>query len=95
MPYHTAIGHTATQSERQEKGFGSSDMDSWITEIIQKHPMKTILVSGKSIVGLLDTEADVFCISGKDWPRSWPTHTTENELVGLGRAPTVVKSAKM
>ena len=26
LPYHTAIGHAATQNERQEKGFGSSDM---------------------------------------------------------------------
>ena len=30
-----------------------------------------------------------------NWPSSWPTDTTENELVGLGRAPTVVESAKM
>ena len=95
LPYHTAIGHTATQSERQEKGFGSSDMVFWVTEISQERPMKTILVSGKAIVGLLDTGADVSCIAGKDWSSSWPTHTTENELVGLGRAPAVVKSAKM
>ena len=82
LPYHTAIGHIATQSERQERGFGSSDMVFWVTKITQKCPMKTILVCGKSIVGLLDTGADVSCIAGKDWPRSWPTHTTENELVG-------------
>ena len=67
----------------------------WVTEITQKHPMKTILISGKSIVGLLDTGADFSCISGKDWPSAWPTHTTENELVGLGRASTVAKSAKI
>ena len=67
----------------------------WVTEITQKHLMKTILVSGKSIVGLLDTGADVSCISGKDWPSFWPTHMTENDLVGIGRATTVVKSAKM
>ena len=95
LPYYTAIGHTATQSERQEKGFGSSDMVFWITEITQKRPMKNILVSGKSIVGLLDTGADVSCIAGKKRPSSWPTYTTENELVGLGRAPAVVKSAKI
>ena len=63
LHYHTAIGHTATQSERQEKGFGSSDMVFWVTEITQKCPMKIILVCGKSIVGLLDTEADVSCIA--------------------------------
>ena len=95
LPYHTAIGHTATQNERQDKGFGSSDMVFCITEITQKRPMKTILVSGKSIVGLLDTGADVSCISGKDWPSSWPTHATESELVELGRVPAVAKRAKI
>ena len=70
LPYHTAIGHIATQSERQERGFTSSDMVFWVTEITQKCPMKIILVCGKSIVGLLDTEADVSCIAGKDWPSS-------------------------
>lgn len=95
LPYFTAIGHNATQSERQTGAFGSSDMVFWITEITQKRPMKTILVSGKSIMGLLDTGADVSCIAGKDWPSSWPTHTTPNELMGIGGAPTVVKSTKM
>ena len=52
----------------------------WITKITQKRPMKTILINDKSIVGLLDTGADVSCISGKDWPSSWPTYTTEKEL---------------
>ena len=79
LPYHPAIGHTATQNERQDKRFGSSDMVFWVTEITQKCPMKTILISGKSIVGLLDTGADVSCISGKHWPSSWPTHTTKND----------------
>ena len=32
---------------------------------------------------LLDSRADVSYIAGKDWPSSWPTHTIENELVGL------------
>ena len=67
----------------------------WVTEITQKHPVKTILVSGKSVVGLLDTGADVSCIAGKDWSSSWPTHTTENDLVGIGRAQAVAKSAKI
>ena len=95
LPYHTAIGHTVTQNEMQDKGFGSSDIVFWVTEITQKLHMETILVRGKSIVGLLDTEADVSCISGKDWSSSWPTHTTENVLVGLGRAPAVANNAKI
>ena len=32
---------------------------------------------------LLDSRADVSYSAGKDWPSSWPTHTIENELVGL------------
>ena len=95
LPYHTAIGHAASQSERQERGFGSSDMVFWVTEITQKCPMKTTLVSGKSVVGLLDTVTNVSCIAGKDWSSSWPTHTTENDLVGIGRAQAVAKSAKI
>ena len=95
LPHRAALGHTATQTERQEKGFGSSDKVFRITEITQKRPMKTILINGKSIVGLLDTGADVSCTSGKDWPSFWPTHTTENDLVGIGRAPTVAKSANI
>ena len=62
LPYHTAIGHTVTQNEMQDKGFGSSDIVFWVTEITQKLHMETILVRGKSIVGLLDTWADVSCI---------------------------------
>ena len=49
LPYYNAIGQTATQNERQDKGFGSSDMAFWVTEITKKRPMKSILVSGKSI----------------------------------------------
>ena len=31
LPYHTAVGHTATQSEKLKRGFGSSDMVFWVT----------------------------------------------------------------
>ena len=37
----------------------------------------------------------MFLVFQEDWPSSWPTHTAENELVGLGRAPAVAKSAKI
>ena len=41
---------------------------------------------------LLDTKTDVSYIAGKDWPSSWQTHTTENELVGLEK---VVKTLEL
>ena len=64
-------------------------------EITASRPLKDFLIQGNKMSGLLDTRADVSCIAGKDWPSSWPTHTTENDLVGLGRAPAVAKSAKI
>ena len=64
-------------------------------EITDSRPLKDFLIQGNKIPGLLDTRTDVSCIAGKDWPSFWPTLTTENELVGLGRAPAVAKSAKM
>ena len=52
-------------------------------KITVPRPLKDLLIQGNKMSGLLDTRADVSCIAGKDWPSSWPTHTTENELVGL------------
>ena len=52
-------------------------------KIAASRPLKAFLIQGNKMSGLLDTRADVSCIAGKDWPSSWPTHTTENELVGL------------
>ena len=89
------MGSTAIQADRGNKGFGSSDLVFWVQEIIQKRAMKTLKVNGKNAVRLLDTGADISCIAGRDWPNSWPTKTTANEPVGLGKAPSVVKSSQI
>ena len=94
LPY-CSMGSTATQADRGNKGFGSSDLVFWVQETTQKRPMKTLKVNGKNVVGLLDTGADVSCIAGKDWPNSWPTQTTANELEGPGKAPSVVKISQI
>ena len=52
-------------------------------KITASRPLKDFLIQGNKISGLLDTRTDVSCIAGKDWPSSWPTHATENGLVGL------------
>ena len=52
-------------------------------EITASRPLKDLLIQGNKMSGLLDTRADVSYIAGQDWPSSWPTHTIENELVGL------------
>ena len=51
--------------------------------ITASRPLKDLLIQGYKMSGLLDTRTDDSCIAGKDWPSFWPTHTTENELVGL------------
>ena len=62
---HCSLGSTATQEDRGNKGFGSSDLVFWVQEIIQKRAMKTLKVNGKNAVRLLDTGADISCIAGK------------------------------
>ena len=51
--------------------------------ITASRPLKDLLIQGYKISVLLDTGTDDSCIAEKDWPSSWPTHTIENELVGL------------
>ena len=52
-------------------------------EITDSRPLKDFLIQGNKIPGLLDTRTDVSYIAGIDWSSSWPTHTTESELVRL------------
>lgn len=94
LPIHK-IGTAVTQEARGAGGFGSSDAAFWIQEIHATRPTKILQIQGKPIEGLLDTGADVSCIAEKDWPSSWPTHTTSTSLVGLGKASNVKKSSQI
>ena len=82
LPYYQT-GKTLTSQARGSRGFESSDLAFWVQEITASKPLKEILIQGYKMSWLLDTRTDVSCIAGKDWPSSWPTHTTENGLVGL------------
>lgn len=70
-------------------------MAFWVQQIHANRPTKQLFIQGKPINGLLDTGADVSCIAGKDWPSSWPTHETPNNLVGLGKASNVTQSSQI
>ena len=72
-----------TSQARSPRGFGSSDLAFWVQKITASSPLKDFLIQGNKMSELLDSRADVSYIAGKDWPSSWPTHTIENELVGL------------
>ena len=52
-------------------------------KITASRSLKDLLIQRNKIAGLLDTRADISFIAGNHWPSSWPTHTAENELVGL------------
>lgn len=95
LPYHPT-GQTLTLEARGEQGFGSSDAVFYLHQLTRDRPMKTLSVGGKSIIGLIDTGADVSCIAGKDWPSSWPAHAVEGSaLVGIGAAASVAKSSQI
>ena len=74
---------TLTSQARGPRRFRSSDLAFWVQGITASRHLKDLLIQGYKMSGLLDTRTDVSCIAGKDWPSSWRTHTTENELVGL------------
>lgn len=77
---------------RGDAGFGSSNV-YWLEEIKKTRPMKTLLLNGKKFTGLLDTGADVTCISLKEWPKNWPTDEADTTLQGLGQAKTPQRSS--
>ena len=52
-------------------------------KITASRSLKDLSIQGNKMAGLLDTRTDVSFIAGNHWPSSWPTHTAENELVGL------------
>ena len=82
LPYYQT-GKTLTSQARGPKGFKSSDLAFWVQKITASRSLKDLSIQGNKMAGLLDTRTDVSFIAGKHWPSSWPTHTTENELVGL------------
>ena len=72
-----------TSQAKGPRRFGSGDLAFWVQGITASRPFKDLLIQGYKMLGLLDTRTDDSCVAGKDWPSFWPTHTTENKLVGL------------
>lgn len=85
------IGKNKQSLKRGDQGFGSSDA-YWIQEIKKDRPVLLLKINGKNFQGLLDTGADVSCISAEHWPSSWPTCPTNTNLRGIGQSQSPLQS---
>lgn len=79
------IGKNRQNQARGDQGFGSSDV-YWVQEIKRDRPVLQLKINGKSFQGLLDTGADVSCISAQHWPSNWPMQSTSTNLQGIGQS---------
>lgn len=88
------IGKSRQGQKRGDQGFGSSDA-YWIQEIKRDRPVLQLKINGKSFQGILDTGADVSCISAEHWPSSWPMRRTNTDLQGIGQSHSPNQSSDL
>lgn len=88
------IGKNQQNEERGNRGFGSSDV-YWVQEIKKDRPVLQLKIDGKDFQGLLDTGADVSCISAQHWPSSWPMQSTSTSLQGIGQSHAPQQSSNL
>ncbi|XP_012934124.1 endogenous retrovirus group K member 21 Pro protein-like [Heterocephalus glaber] len=53
----------------------------------------TLIINGKSFLGLLGTGADISIFRSDHWPSSWPKHVTQTHLQGIGHSRETEQSA--
>lgn len=90
---YQVMGSAASETPRGVAHFHSSDVAFWVKEIKDSRPTKTLKVQEKKILGLLNTSADISCISGKDWPKSWDMCIPPSSLIVLHQAHHVTRSS--
>ena len=83
----------AKDSERGDKGFGSTGTSNVCSLDLDTQPLLKLSIEGKSMSGLLDTGANRSIISTKDWPSGWPRQQSEQTLRGLGYAQMLEMSS--
>ena len=59
---------------------------------LESRPTCKISISGKTLDGIIDTEADVSIISCRHWPYRWPTIPPLISGIGLGEAQGLQQS---
>jgi dUTPase len=70
----------AKDSERGDKGFGSTGTSNVCSLDLDTQPLLKLSIEGKSMSGLLDTGADRSIISSKDLPSGWLRQQSEQTL---------------
>lgn len=88
------IGNSKQDQERGDRGFGSSNV-YWVQQIKKDRPVLQLKINGKSFQGLLDTGADVSCISDRHWPLNWPVQDTSTNLQGIGQSHSPCQSSDL
>lgn len=88
------IGKSRQGQKRGDQGFGSSDA-YWIQEIKRNRPVLQLKINKKSFQKILDSGADVSCISAKHWPSSWPMRCTNTDLQGIGQSHSPNQSSDL
>lgn len=85
----------AENKVRGDKGLGSTGSRfAFVSLDLNDRPMMTLIVEGRSFLGLLDTGADRSIISSHDWPPKWPAQPSSQTLRGLGYESTPLMSTK-
>ncbi|NXR57214.1 POK9 protein, partial [Hippolais icterina] len=76
------------QEPRQQGSFGSTGGLALLTIDLSTRPKRSCQLSfqGQSItlIGLLDTGADICVISPGEWPSDWPVQPSTTTVTGIG-----------
>lgn len=84
MP-RTEINNPAVKGRRGTKGFGSTDI-CWTQLIPSDKPYMTLMIQGRTFIGLIDTGADISVIAKQYWPHNWPLTDSDVPIKGVGQA---------
>ena len=88
--------HYITTSKSHIKRTGSVGKQVyWQTFVSDSISTLFVYINNKQFSGLVDTRADIFIISKKHWPVSWPLTNVPIMLTGIGTMQNIQKSTNI
>ena len=92
LPYIT----TSKSHIKRTGEFGSTGKQVyWQTFVSDSRPTLTVYINNKQFSGLVDSGADIFIISKKHWPISWPLTDVPIMLTRIGTRQNIQKSTNI